>query len=64
MTQMIFGVQVILLSFILGACMLLIVSAKPLENDSAEIVMKIEKVNGQLPGNKRRREEQFRTFIN
>lgn len=48
-----FRVQVILLGFILGACMLLKVNAKPLENDSAEIVMKIEKVNEQLPGNKR-----------
>lgn len=61
---MIFGAQLILLGFILAACMLLKVSAKPLKNDSAEIVMKIEKVNGQLPGNKRRCEEKFRTFIN
>ena len=28
--------------------------AKPLENDSAEIVMKIEKINEQLPGNEER----------
>lgn len=35
------------------ACIALII-AKPLENDGAEIVMKIEKLNEQLPGNVRR----------
>lgn len=33
------------------AYMTMAIVAKPLENDGAEIVMKIEKVNEQLPGN-------------
>lgn len=45
----------IFLILALTACMLVTVGAKPLEknekNDGAEIVMKIEKINEQLPGN-------------
>ena len=36
------------------AFMTVAIIAKPLENDSAEIVMKIEKINEQLPGNEER----------
>lgn len=36
------------------AYMAVTIGAKPLESDSAEIVMKIEKINEQLPGNEMR----------
>lgn len=51
-----FRAQVIfLLVAITAAYSLVTINAKPLDNDGAEIVMKIEKINEQLPGNERRR---------
>ena len=46
--------QVSLLFIAIIAYMTVAIIAKPLENDSAEIVMKIEKINEQLPGNEER----------
>lgn len=46
-----FNAQVMMLFIVIIAYMTLTISAKPLENDSAEIVMKIERINEQLPGN-------------
>jgi hypothetical protein len=43
--------QVMLVFIAIIAYMTVAIIAKPLENDSAEIVMKIEKINEQLPGN-------------
>lgn len=46
--------QVVFLVVTLAALIALNTNAMPLENDGAEIVMKIEKINEQLPGNERR----------
>lgn len=47
--------MIFLLVAITAAYSLVTINAKPLDNDGAEIVMKIEKINEQLPGNERRR---------